>query len=89
LKRNACLLWQDDHRAAPANRAPHGLIDRAHDRTPASKMMREIVTSTRVRLIAVGEAPPAARTRPQRALVPPRSACGHRFAPDSVSLRGR
>lgn len=85
LKRDACLLWQDDHWSAAANRAAHGLIDGAYDRTPASKMMREVVTSTRVRLIAVGEAPPAARTRPQRALGALHWAFGHHLAQRSFA----
>ena len=68
LKRDARLFRKDDDGAALANRTPYRPVELAHDRAGPLKMVREVVTSTRVRLIAVGEAPPAARTRPHRAL---------------------
>lgn len=65
LKGDASLFRENGHRAACSYGSPNGLVERAHGRILPAKVVGEVIPAAGVRLIAVGEAAPASRARPQ------------------------
>jgi len=65
LKSDARLFRQHLHRATAPDRLEHGLEDGPNLRRFSLKMCGQIVPSAKMRLIPVGEIPPATRALPQ------------------------
>lgn len=66
LKGDARLFGKYDHGPAGGNGTADGLIEHPHGGVLASEVMRQVVASAGMRLIAVGEAALAARAFPKR-----------------------